>query len=340
MLFLLPKYSLCGQDISALAPTVTPDSAKAPLIFIPESIFDFGEVEEGPDLKHVFKISNRGQSPLDLNSIITTDAVMVYKTPPQTHWDILPGGQGGITVIYHTMGRPGHATKMINFTTNDPLRPEIQFQISMTVVREVDVMPDKVYFYGIKHGEEHSTQVKLLGKRGMPLEVLSVESAGKMVSVSSTSYSEGEGSQKRYGATLNVTLPAAQPIGTIKDDLVIKTTNAKKPQLDVEVVGEIVGRVQWTPKIVYFGANQEQPVFVNITANPPQGFAVKSVSSVKHLCRPFLKTVTNPDGSVGFQLKITVLKDISKDSDGKDQVIVTTNDPETPQFSVDVQGSH
>lgn len=340
LLLISLSTSLLAQDFNIPTPTSTMDLATAPLVFIPESKFDFGEVEEGPNISHVFKISNRGHSTLEYFDPKVTNVVIAYKTPPtRLKGEILPGGQGGITVTYHTKGRPGHCTKIINLKTNDPLHPEIQFKIDMTVFQEVDVLPDKVYFYGIKHGEEHGSQVKILGRPGKPLEVLSVETTRKVVTVTSTPYSEGDGNQKRSGATLNVTIPRTQPIGAITDDLMVKTTSAKNPRLDIQVLGEVVGRVQWSPKSVYFGANQELPVFVNITANPPQGFAMKRVSSVKHLCRPFLKTVTNQDGSMGYQLGIVAARNIPKDSDGKDQVVAITNDPETPEFKVDVQTS-
>jgi hypothetical protein len=110
--------------------------------------------------------------------------------------------------------------------------------------------------------------------------------------------------------------------------------------MDIQVTGEVVGRVQYNPKTVFFSANQEQPIFVSVSANPPQGFAVRSVSSVKHLCRPSIKTNKNPDGTLGYQLSIQAVKNIPKDSDGKDQVVVTTNDPEMSEFKVDVQTSH
>jgi len=331
------------------APTPTLTAAQAPKINFKETAFDFGNMEEGPDITHEFVFHNRGKSNLVITNVGTscgcTAAVVRKKgTSPDAAASypvtFAPAEGGNIKVTYHTSGRPGHATKIITITSNDPSNGNFQVKIDMTVVREVDVMPDKVYFYGIKHGEEHSSQVKILGRPGKPLEVLSVESTTKVVSVTSTPYSEGNGDQKRNGATLNVTLPSTQPIGAITDSLTVKTTDPKKPQLDVQVIGEVVGRVQWTPKNVYFGANQDQPVFVNITATPPQGFAVRGVSSVKHLCRPSIKTVNNPDGSVGYQLSITAVKNIPKDSDGKDQVTVNTNDPETPEFKVDVQTSH
>ncbi len=327
------------------APTPVVSAANSPKIVFKENAFDFGNKDEGPDITHEFTFHNRGRSDLIIKNVGTscgcTAAVVRKKgTNPDSAAaypvTFSPAEGGSIKVTYHTQGRPGHATKVITITSNDVANPNIQVTINMTVVREVDIMPDKVYLYAIKHGEEHSSQIKILGKPGDPLDIISVESTGKVVSVTSVPYSEGD----RHGATLNVTLPATQPIGAITDDLIVKTTNPKKPQLDIAVVGEVVGRVQWTPKNVTFGPNQEQPVFVNVTANPPQGFSLRSVSTVKHLCRPSIKPNNNPDGSVSYQLSIIPIKNIPKESDGKDEVIVTTNDSETPEFRVEVQTSH
>jgi hypothetical protein len=341
-----PKAGVVSPGQPAPTPTLT--AAQSPKIVFKETAFDFGNVDEGPDITHEFWFRNRGRATLKITNVGTscgcTAAVLdgCYEKPmdPSVKAEIPPGGRCSIKVTYHTQSRPGHATKIITISSNDVSNSSFQVKIDMTVVREVDVAPDKVYLYAVKHGEEHSSQIKILGRPGQPLEVLSVESTGKVVSVTSTPVTEGEGDQKRHGATLNVTLPATQPIGPITDDLVVKTTSSKKPQLDIQVMGEVVGRVQFNPRNVYFGPNQDQPVFVNITANPPQGFAVRNVSSVKHLCRPSIKTVKNPDGTVGYQLSIQAVKNIPKDSDGKDQVLVTTNDPETPEFKVDVQASH
>ena len=332
-----PAPNAVAQAPSQPAPTPTVSAADAPKIVFKDTEFHFGNVDEGGDITHEFVFHNRGKSTLHITNVGTSCGCTAAVEDKK---DILPAGKGVIKVTYHTSGRPGHAQKIITISSNDPANPNFQVKIDMTVVREIDVQPDKVYLYAIKHGEEHTTQVKILGKPGQPLDILSVESTGKVVSVTSAPYTEGDGDGKRYGATLTVTLPATQPIGGITDDLVVKTSSVKKPQIDVQVMGEVVGRVQWNPKNVYLGANQDQPVFVNISANPPQGFAVRSVSSIKHLCRPSIKTMTNADGTLGYQLSILALKSLPKDSDGKDQVLVTTNDPETPEFKVDVQGSH
>ncbi len=318
-------------------PTPTISAAMAPKIVFKETAFNFGDVEEGPDITHEFVFHNRGKSTLHINNVGTSCGCTAAVGDKK---DIAPGGKGTIKVTYHTSGRPGHATKIITVTSNDPTNPNFQVKIDMTVVREIDVTPDRVYLYAVKHGEEKDTQVKILGKPGKKLNILSVTSNNKVVAVTSAPYSEGDGTNKRMGVTLNVVLPATQPIGSISDNVVVKTDDLKKPEIEIQVMGEVVGRVQWSPKNVYFAPRQEQPVFVNITANPPQGFAVRSVSTEKHLCRPSIKSVNNPDGTVSYQLSILPVKSIPKDSDGKDEVVVNTNDNEMPTFKVDVQTSH
>jgi hypothetical protein len=320
------------------APTPTVSAADAPKIFFKETEFHFGNVDEGPDITHEFIFRNRGKSTLHINNVGTSCGCTAATVGDKK--DYLPGEKGVIKVTYHTQGRPGHAQKIITITSNDPANSNFQVKIDMTVVREIDVSPDRVYFYAVKHGEEKTSDVKILGKPGKKLQIKSVTSGNKVVSVSSKPYSEGNGADTRVGEILTVTLPNTQPIGNISDSIAVLTNDLKKPEIDIQVMGEVVGRVQWNPKNVYFGPKQEQPVFVSITANPPQGFAVRSVSSIKHLCRPSIKTTNNADGTVNYQLSIVPIKNIPKDSDGKDQVLVTTNDSEMQEFKVDVQTSH
>lgn len=127
------------------------------------------------------------------------------------------------------------------------------------------------------------------------------------------------------------------PIGSVTDTIVIKTDNPKKPEVDVPVVGDVLGRVQPNPKTLNFSPHQEVPVTVTFTVDPPEGFAIRSVSTAKGLVRPYIKRATAVNGTDQYYLVVTVLKDLPKDSDGKDQIFVKTNDPEQPIVTLDVQ---
>jgi hypothetical protein len=329
------------------ASAATPPPANAPKITCLHPNFDFGNVDEGPDIVHIFHFRNSGKSTLKITNVGTscgcTAAVVeengIEKKPSDTSPVEVPvGGRSTIKATYHTSGRIGHATKIITVTSNDPVNAQFKMQLDMTVVREVDVQPDRLYLYNIKHGTARDTEIKVMGKPGMKLNVLSAVSGSGVVSVSEIKpfYDEKE---KKYGATFTVTLPATRPIGGVTDEITIKTDSPKKPEIKLQVLGEVVGRVQYNPKEFYFAAHSDAPATVTFTVDQPQGFAIHKVESAKHLVRPYLRTQTIGYGNGGQQYMIIAkpVKNLPEGSDGKDQVLVWTNDSEQPQISIDAQ---
>ncbi|HET9870471.1 MAG TPA: DUF1573 domain-containing protein, partial [bacterium] len=243
-LFLSPA-ALWAQPVvptpaALAAPTVT--AANGPKLYCPYPKFDFHNVDEGPDIVHLFHFRNTGKSTLVISGVHTscgcTAAVEDKKEVP-------PGGLGTIKATFHTQGRPGHSTKIITVDTNDPVNPSFQMQLDMTVVREVDVQPERSYFYGLKHNTSQTNQVTIVGKPHHYLHVLSAQPASGKVTVQMTPYVDK--AAHRYGATLAITAPATLPIGEFSDNIDVKTDDPKKPDLQVPIQGEVVGRVQYSP---------------------------------------------------------------------------------------------
>ena len=146
---------------SAPAPTATPDLKHAPKITCASPNFDFGNMDEGPDIVHEFHCKNSGKGKLIITNVSTscgcTSAVMNQKgtnTPANYPVTFGPGEAVVVKATYHTANRPGHATKIITVASNDPVNPNFQLKLDMTVVRDVDVQPDRLYLYGVKKDEK------------------------------------------------------------------------------------------------------------------------------------------------------------------------------------------
>jgi hypothetical protein len=301
---------------------------------------------------HEFHCRNRGKGKLIITNVSTscgcTAAVVKnLKAKPGTDdkasypVTFLPGAAIVIKATFHTANRPGHSTKMITVTSNDPVNPGFQLKLDMTVVRDVDLHPDRLYLYNIKHGQPHSASITVLGKPGLELNVLSAQSSNGVVTVTSvTPYNEDnkDPAQNHTGAVVQVDLSAAQTIGTFTDNIVIKTDFEKKPEVTVPVLGEVTGKIQFNPKSLYFAPQQTAPVTISFTADNPQSFAIRRVESTKHLCRPFVSKTSDVSGD-HYYLVVSVNKNIPKESDGKDQVMVYTNDSEQPTIPIDVQAN-
>src|ERR1039458_3019736 len=121
----------------------------------------------------------------------------------------LPGEIVVIKATFHTAGRPGHSTKFITVTSNDPVTPGFQLKLDMTVVREVDLQPDRLYLYNLKKGQPKTSNIKILGKPNMPLKILSAVSTSGAVTVTSVTPFE-DPTEHRSGANIVVDLGAAQ----------------------------------------------------------------------------------------------------------------------------------
>ncbi|HVZ80360.1 MAG TPA: DUF1573 domain-containing protein [bacterium] len=341
-LLIAAPMALRAQQTST---TPVVDAKHAPKIACARPNFDFGNVDEGPDITHEFHCKNTGHGKLIVTGVSTScgcTAAVAQKADvkggaPSYPVTFAPGEPVLIKATYHTSGRPGHATKIITVACNDPSNPNFQLKLDMTVVRDIDIQPSEhLYLYGVKKGEKRTSTIKILGKPNHPLHVLSATPKNGTVTVTSLTPFE-DPNEHRSGATLVVDLSEGLTIGGFTDEILVKTDSPKKPELTISVLGEIRGNVQFNPKTLYFSPHQDVPVTVTFQADNPNGFAIRSVKSANHLTRPHVVKTTGPDGKDQYSVVVSCISDLPKDSDGKDQVLVTTNDPEMTQISIDAQ---
>ncbi len=112
-----------------LYPVLAQDAQKTngPVLTLEKISHDFGDIQQGDVVEHVFKFTNTGNEPL----IITNVQVSCGCTTPQwTKEPVMPGGKGEIKVGFNSAGRMGIQSKslpvisnavndvVINFTTN------------------------------------------------------------------------------------------------------------------------------------------------------------------------------------------------------------------------------
>ena len=95
---------------------------KVPQISINSPVFDFGEVNEGEKLEHVFLIKNTGKANLVISSAKTTCGCTVAKFPKEP---ILPDQQSEIIVVFNTKGKFGEQNKTITLLTNTVPRAKV-----------------------------------------------------------------------------------------------------------------------------------------------------------------------------------------------------------------------
>jgi hypothetical protein len=122
----------CRRDRHSVSPDRTDAHSAAPAIAFAESAHDFGLVNEGAHLRHVFEVRNQGNAPLVLSGVATscgcTAATLGDKTIP-------PGGSAPLEVVMDTHGEHGKGTRTITVSSNDPHQPASKVEIAYDVER-------------------------------------------------------------------------------------------------------------------------------------------------------------------------------------------------------------
>lgn len=103
------QFSLAQDD------KVFEESVNGPKIVFKESSFDFGDINQGDVVEHVFDFENTGNEPLILSDVKTTCGCTAPSWPRQP---IGPGESGKITVKFNSRGKVGMQNKIITVLSN------------------------------------------------------------------------------------------------------------------------------------------------------------------------------------------------------------------------------
>ncbi len=89
-------------------------SGKFSAITFEESSFDFGTIDQGTNVEHVFKFKNTGEAPLMIVNAKSSCGCTVPEYPKEA---IAPGGEGQLLVKFNGSGQ-NQVSKTVTLTTN------------------------------------------------------------------------------------------------------------------------------------------------------------------------------------------------------------------------------
>ena len=124
---------LLATGVVGFSQVVEIDSANAPVITFSENLFEFGEINQGDVVEHVFAFTNTGKSPLILSNVKTTCGCTA-PTWPRT--PIAAGESSEILVRFNSRGKAGMQNKPITVLSNALNSSEI-----IRIVTQVKVPP-------------------------------------------------------------------------------------------------------------------------------------------------------------------------------------------------------
>jgi hypothetical protein len=132
-------FVLTTLTLAVNAQNESTDNPNAAAFKFEQTEHDFGTLDEGPKVTHVFNFTNTGKEPLIITSARASCGCTVPQKPEKP---VLPGEVGEITVTYNTKGRVGNFNKAITLTSNAKQSTFI-LKIKGVVVKVEDGTPEK-----------------------------------------------------------------------------------------------------------------------------------------------------------------------------------------------------
>ncbi len=75
---------------------------------VADSVFNFGEIKEGDNVRHTYIVQNVGDQPLFIANVATSCGCTAPEFPKEP---ILPGQSGEVTLEFNSQGKAGHQKK-------------------------------------------------------------------------------------------------------------------------------------------------------------------------------------------------------------------------------------
>ncbi len=219
-------------------------SQAGPQIKFKESSWDFGKMKEGQVKTHQFVFENTGDAPLVVKRVRTSCGCAAALVSDKT---IEPGKKGEIKVTFDSRGYEGSVSKYVYVETNDKARSVVQLIISAMI--EVPPRPridlEKYNFDAglILEGEPILAQSVIINRGEQELRVsFSHRDAkyfhdGKEIS-SELRIAAGE------EAAVEIEIPPRSRQGLIREYILLKSNDTRRPNLSLYVSGYIITKQQ------------------------------------------------------------------------------------------------
>ncbi len=105
---------LIAISVSVYAQDGDDSESGARLVLLEES-FDFGDIEEGDVVEHIFEFENGGDQPLIFSNVLTTCGCTAPDWPREP---IFPGETSSLTITFSSAGKAGIQNKVITILSN------------------------------------------------------------------------------------------------------------------------------------------------------------------------------------------------------------------------------
>jgi hypothetical protein len=227
-----PRRLACVWLVGVMAAPAWPAAdAGVPRAVVDAPVHDFGAVEQGTAVEHVFRVRNAGTGVMRVDHVKGTCACTVGTATGEA---IPPGGEAWVTMRLETERLTGRTTKTATVYTNDPVTPALPVTLTGQILSDLVVRPTPLYLGRIPAGQVVRRELAVSpGREGGAATVVAVETASPRIRAWVEAAAAGSGQR------VVVEVDGKASTGRFSDDLVLRTTSARQPAVTIKVLGTI-----------------------------------------------------------------------------------------------------
>jgi hypothetical protein len=208
-------------------------AAASPALVAEAPTFDFGRVQQGKKVEHVFSFRNGGDEPLTIGKITTSCGCTAATVSAST---IAPGKVGEIRAVFDSARFSGAIRKTLSFETNDPRHKTGTFALRGTVVEMLAVRPAQVALGTVKAGTRKEAGFAIENRSDKQVAILSVTSQTPQITASA----KGKTAKPGQSVEIAVTVVPRSGDRHLNGYVTIKTDSAAKPEILVPVFATVI----------------------------------------------------------------------------------------------------
>ena len=298
--------------------------------------FDFGSIPQGQAVTAGFALENSGDEPLVLERMEFSMPGMVARVKQRLE----PGETTTVEVTWDTDKLRREVEGNLTLHLNDPATPQLVFRLAGTVVPAVEFLPRPAFYFSQFGGESQTRSITLKNNQDRPFTVESLSSSSANFEYRFRELEPGRLFE------LSVSTRPDTPAGRYRDSLFIKTSDARRARLHVEVNILVKPDVFIDPESIDFGTLSRSHIRANLGV---LDFVRQSLVISRREGRmqftsmaadlPFLVVDASPAGAANtIMLEVGIDPDRMETGPIRGSIRIGTDDPEHPVLQIPVTG--
>lgn len=221
LLFLFPGFALAQES----------------RLLVESTDFRFGEIYQGQQLEHSFRLENTGDAPLLIEKIRSSCGCTAALL---SDYQIQPGQSAQLRVTFDSTRFRGPVIKTVYVYTNDPRHRVAQFYLRGQVTPELVLEPARADLGALQAGAVGKATVAIgnVGPQNITIQEVQTDLQDVQATLSSKLLSAGE------SVTLHIAVAVREGAVKRKGYVVISTDSPYSPVVKVPVSFSVTGKAQ------------------------------------------------------------------------------------------------